>query len=268
MQQHPTHKSESGFTLIEMLIAIAIIGILAVVAIPKYNQYKIRGYDAHSKQALKDMHLLCNAYWLDSDPLQECELPIIKKATYGFNQNPEVVLNLPSPTADNLCATAKHNSSPNTYRIDSVAIISEGEKCAGSVNNESVAEESVQIASVPEPAPLAAVEPIKAEQAAAEKAAQAEAARISANAPLIVQRRRGGCPLGWSEKGSWCVAEPNAPAILSDGEGNPCPSGWTKEKRFCVAGPNAPSAVLMNPTVINSCPPGWTKHAKFCIKDD
>ena len=156
-----------------MLIAIAIIGILAIVAIPKYNQYKIRGYDAHSKQALRDMHMLCKAYWLESSPLQECRLPIIKKAAYGFNQNPEVMANLPSPTADNFCASAKHNESPNTYSIDRASEINAGEKCAGSVSNESVSEEPVQIASVPEPALLAAVEPSKAEQAAAE---QAEAA--------------------------------------------------------------------------------------------
>ena len=173
MQKHPTHKNASGFTLLEMLIAIAIIGILAVVAIPKYNQYKIRGYDAHSKQALRDMHMLCKAYWLESSPLQECRLPIIKKAAYGFNQNPEVMANLPSPTADNFCASAKHNESPNTYSIDRASEINAGEKCAGSVSNESVSEEPVQIASVPEPALLAAVEPSKAEQAAAE---QAEAA--------------------------------------------------------------------------------------------
>ena len=69
MQKHSTNKSPAGFTLIEL----AIIGILAAIAIPQFNQYKIRGYDAHSKQALKDMHLLCNAYWLDTDALQVCE---------------------------------------------------------------------------------------------------------------------------------------------------------------------------------------------------
>jgi type IV pilus assembly protein PilA len=112
-----------------MLIVIAIIGILASVAIPQYSQYKIRGYDAQTKQALKNMHLLCNAYWLDTSNLQGCDLPKIKEPTYGFNQNADVVATLPPSPRDNFCASAKHNDSPNTFSIDSASLISNNEDC-------------------------------------------------------------------------------------------------------------------------------------------
>ena len=87
------------------------------------------------------MHLLCNAYWLDTDALQGCDLPKIKETAYGFNQNADVVATLPPSPLDNFCASAKHNSSPNTYSIDSASLISSGSGCGG-------ADGSVQTASV------------------------------------------------------------------------------------------------------------------------
>ena len=60
------HKGESAFTLIELLIVVAIIGILAAVAVPNFLNARIRAQIARVRADFSTAALASESYLIDN----------------------------------------------------------------------------------------------------------------------------------------------------------------------------------------------------------
>ena len=58
-------KNQKGFTLIELMIVIAIIGILAAIAIPQFSAYRAKGYNSSAMGDLRNLRTELETYYAE-----------------------------------------------------------------------------------------------------------------------------------------------------------------------------------------------------------
>ena len=65
-------NNQKGFTLIELMIVVAIIGILAAIAIPNFMQYQLKAKSAEAKTNLGSIKTAQEAYKAERDVYVTC----------------------------------------------------------------------------------------------------------------------------------------------------------------------------------------------------
>jgi prepilin-type N-terminal cleavage/methylation domain-containing protein len=119
-------SDKSGFTILELLVVVAIIGIIASIAIPQYANYKSGAADATAKSDLHNMATALEAYYSASGSYAGADLNTLK--SFGFRQSSGVDDAIASANQTAYSLSANPSGGTDVWSFDSVT----GQITAGS----------------------------------------------------------------------------------------------------------------------------------------
>ncbi|MBI4514847.1 MAG: prepilin-type N-terminal cleavage/methylation domain-containing protein [Deltaproteobacteria bacterium] len=80
-------NNPNGFTLLELMVTLAVVGILAAIAIPAFGQYRVRAYDGTAISDLRNAMVAVEAAIDSGDPLPASPTQLQK---YGYRPSKSV----------------------------------------------------------------------------------------------------------------------------------------------------------------------------------
>ncbi len=120
MLQKLRGNNESGFTLIELMIVIAIIGILAAIAIPNFLAYRTKGQNSAAVSCAKNFYNTTIAYFADTNM---GGTSIDTNGAPGFTRDANIIISGgPMTDTGGIIAvnnlTFQHSKSTTIYSLD------------------------------------------------------------------------------------------------------------------------------------------------------
>ena len=83
----PEEMKKNAFTLIELLIVVAIIGILAAIAVPNFLNAQVRAKVSRAISDMKSLETALESYRLDQNDYPPCDLARVRGSGDNFHPN-------------------------------------------------------------------------------------------------------------------------------------------------------------------------------------
>lgn len=99
---------EAGFTLVELLTTLGIIGILASIAIPQYARYREGAFDSRARSDLVNVAIAEEAYFVDHNVYITCDQTNCHTLLNGLNSLSQGVELQVTAAANGFTGTASH----------------------------------------------------------------------------------------------------------------------------------------------------------------
>jgi type IV pilus assembly protein PilE len=111
-------KLQTGFTLIELMIVVAVIGILTLVAFPAYNDYVIRGKLIEATSALSDGRVKMEQFFQDNRKYGDAGGTTCPAAIPASSTNFTYTCSTPTTNTYTITATGTGSLSDFIYTVD------------------------------------------------------------------------------------------------------------------------------------------------------
>ncbi len=111
-------KGESGFTLVETLVVVSIIGVLSAIAIPQYANYKQQALDSDARSCLHHLATALEGYYVATNDYTAATIPDLE-ASYGFRPSSGVTATITTADTTHYIVTASAAGGSGTFTLDS-----------------------------------------------------------------------------------------------------------------------------------------------------
>ncbi len=102
-------RPRSGFTFVELLVAMSVFGVLSAIAVPKYRLMREKAWTASMKTDLGDLRIAEEAYWAEN------QLYSADSTAIDWRSTSDIRVQISSTDfASGFQATAQHNAMPGS----------------------------------------------------------------------------------------------------------------------------------------------------------